>query len=166
MGSDYEKNFQALCSNPFDAEIAYKYRGRPLDEIMEHIYEELPLFESSYLLSGRYCMVYPNIKYQKAAKNYMCYFSNDLIKKGERYLRYDPLVIATPNPDNRKLYKAYKLSNMIICRSYYEWYLPEDITELDQFAMNIEDEVYDSEVNYRNLSYHLGQGLVLKPIKK
>ena len=46
MGSNYEKNFQSLCTDPFTTMIANNYKGRPIEEIMEHIYEDLISYES------------------------------------------------------------------------------------------------------------------------
>lgn len=162
----YEKNFRTLCSNPFATFIANKYKGRPIDEIIDLIYEELILFESTYLLSGKLCMVYPNIKSQIALKDYPCYLSNDEIKKGTRYLRYDPFIIATNNPDNLKSYQSYKLNKIIICREFFEYYLPTNIGELDTFAYYTDNNYDDPSVNYGRLNRMIGEGLVLKPIKK
>ena len=157
----YEKNFRTLCTNPFATYIANKYKGEPIEKIIDHMYEDMIMFESMYLLSGKLCMVYPNIKSQVALKDYPCFLSNDEIKKGTRYLRYDPFVIATNNPDNLKSYQAYKLNKIIICREYFEYYLPTTISELDTFACYADNCMDDHDINYRRLNAMTGGGLIL-----
>lgn len=166
MGSNYEKNFQALCTDPFTTMIANNYKGRPIEEIMEHIYEDLISYESYYLLSGKLCLVYPVIKSQIALKDYQCAFSNDIIRKGTRYLRYDPFIVATSNPNNPKSYQPYKLCREIICTEYYEYYLPDNINDLDNMACYADNCMDDPDINYRCLNDYMGQCMTLKPIKK
>ncbi|MBO4245887.1 MAG: hypothetical protein J5892_04045 [Bacilli bacterium] len=164
----YEKNFQTLCSNPFFTIIAHRYHGQPIDKIIEHIYEELIEFESNYLLSGKSCIVYPNITSQIAIKQYACNLSIDSILKGEHYLRFNPLIIATYEPENYKSYETYVLKRPIICRESFYNDLPQDISDLDDFACHAESG-YNTDcypnINFSHFYDQIGGAFVLKRIR-
>ena len=169
MEKDYQKKFNAICTNPFITIIANKYYGLPIDDVEERIFDEIALLESNYLLSGKTCIVYPNIKYFIARKAYPGYLSTDWIFPGERYLRYDPFIIAARDLDDRKSYQKFKLKKPIICREAFSDVLPENIGDLDIFAQytdfGMESDTYPN-VNFSNLNEKMGGGLVLKPISK
>ena len=162
--ANYEEELKKLGTNIFASATIDKYYGRPIEEIYELIDEYL----SYYILDGKYCMVYPNIKYPlpRAIKCYPSYLSNDMIMKGDSYARYNPLVIATTNINDPSKYEAYKLERPIICTAHQELYLPQNINELDDMAYKTDYCIEDLEINYRILNDYMGGQMILKPIKK
>ena len=164
MANTYDEELRKLNSNIFVKAVIKEYYGRPIEEIYEHIDDYL----SFHILYGKYCMVYPNIKYPlpHAMKDYPSYLSRDIILKGSSYVRYNPFVIATSDIDDKSKYQVYKLDHDIICTANQEFYLPTTINELDDMAYNTDYCIENQEINYRRLNDFMGGQMILKPIKK
>lgn len=105
---------------------------------------------------------YPSIKEYHSRDNIICDFSANLIKKGQLYINYRPLI------ENLSTGNRYVLKKSIKCKTAYIDKLPNNILEFEQLnemVMNY-NSFKNSNVNLDNLHYSQGGYLKLLRLKK
>ena len=143
-------------------EIIQTLYGAPIIEIVEAIEETKRENQSENLFPGSTIKVYSGIKEAKALKEYTCDFSGARIGIGSLYVNYRPMLKNVENGD------TYVLKRTMKVEPYYEYYLPTNISELEEFNDKISNYQYyeDEDVQYDHLYIQTGGGLKFKKLNR
>lgn len=152
-------------------------------------YNELKLYKyieklilehtSNFLFPNHYIAFYPQVEEHKASKDTICNLSGSVIKKGEKYYCYHPLI---ENLDNNKIYTiskkvkaslGYQDKFPMTLSHYEEWYYKlknayyNQTDEIDFYLLSIEcgDTAFEVMELKKNTSEHKMK-LIRREIKK
>lgn len=128
-------------------------------EIMERYYLEN---RSKEYFSGCLVAFYPYIVEHHSRKEITCDISTNIIKKGQLYINYRPLI------ENIETGDTFVLSKTIKCETIYQGLLPTNILEFENLNEQIMNYEYyrDSEIHLDHLHYRQGGYLKIVKLKK
>lgn len=128
-------------------------------EILERFYLENT---SNYYFSGNLVAFYSYVREYYSKEDRTCDISTNVIKKGQLYISYRPLV------ENIETRETFVLKRTIRCEPIYHDLLPTNILEfenLNEQIMNYEN-YQNKEIYFDHLHYSQGGYLKLVKLKK
>jgi hypothetical protein len=160
--NEYNYILDQYRSDRIANEVIQTLYGSPIVEIVEAIEENKLEHESHSIVPGSSILVFPGIKEVKALKEYTCDFSGARIGIGSLYVSYRPMLKNVENGD------TYVLKRTMKVEPYYEYYLPTNISELEEFNDKISNYQYyeDEDVQYDHLYIQTGGGLKFKKLNR
>lgn len=152
----YKNYIISLKSYNFDYFIK-NFGYLSIEEFNNIFYENL----STYYNPGQLTILYPYYKIVKVENNILCDLTNEQIMKGERCIRYRPLL---QNLNDKKVYVLKRTLNLC---EYLEDFLPTNIVQFEELNQAL---IYNLE---RYKEYDIGElktkydsGLTLKKLSK
>lgn len=159
---EYDDILNQYKSDKIANEVIQTLYGAPIVEIVEAIEENKLEYESHSIVPGSSILVFPGIKETRAKKEYTCDFSGAHISIGSLYVSYRPMLKNIQNGD------AYILKRTMRLEPCYEYYLPTNIGELEEFNDKINNYQYNDaeDIQYDHLYIQTGGGLQFKKLNR
>lgn len=159
---EYDDILNQYKSDKMANEVIQTLYGSPIVEIVEAIEENKLEYESHSIVPGSSILVFPGIKETRAQKEYTCDFSGARISIGSLYVNYRPMLKNIENGD------AYILKRTMRLEPSYEYCLPTNIVELEEFNDKINNYQYyeDEDIQYDHLYIQTGGGLQFKKLNR
>lgn len=128
-------------------------------EIIERYYLEN---SSQYYFPNSLVAFYSSIREYHSRKKIICDISTNIIKKGQLYINYRPLIANMETGD------AFVLVKSIKCETSYQDLLPTNILEFENLNEQIMNYEYygSTEINLDHLHYSQGGSLKIVKLKK
>lgn len=159
--SRYDNILDKYRTDKIASEVIQTLYGSPIIEILEAIEENKLEYKSHSIVPGSSIIVFPGIKEVRAQKEYTCDFSGAHISIGSLYVSYRPMLKNIQNGD------AYILKRTMRLEPCYEYLLPTNIGELEEFNDKINNYQYnDDDIQYDHLYIQTGGGLQFKKLNR
>lgn len=128
-------------------------------EIIERYYLEN---RSQYYFPNSLVAFYPSIREYHSRKEMTCDISTNIIKNGQLYINYRPLI------ENMETGDTFVLVKSIKCEIVYKDLLPTNMLEFENLNEQIMNYEYysNSEINLDHLHYSQGGSLKIVKLKK
>lgn len=128
-------------------------------EMLERYYLE---YRSNFFFPGCLVALYPYIRESHSRKEITCDISTNIIKKGQLYINYRPLL------ENVETGDSFILKKTIKCEPIYQDLLSTNMFEFENLDEQIMNYKYyrDSEISLDHLHYSQGGSLNLVKLKK
>lgn len=118
---------------------------------------------SFYLFPNNLCYFYPKTLEHKASKELTCHLSGAIIKPGEEYYCYRPLL------ENLETKKVYTITNTVISSLGYQDLFPQTLFEFEDWCQKLNENYYNknSKIDFYEFSIIAGSNaLYLKELNR
>ena len=159
---EYVKEIANLKTNRIAKQITERMYGESINKIYEAILIEETKNTSNDkdFFAGDLVLLHEIIKEYHTKTDIICDFSATLIKKGELYLKYRPIL------ENISTNKIYVLKRSIKVEPVYFDMLPKNITELEELNYKMKLQIHNDYIDYSHLNQVMGGTLALRRLKK
>lgn len=130
IGFEIPVRFKNILNNEYFKNEAEFYRR--LEELIN-------IHTSYYLFPNDICFFYPKVEESVATKEFTCYLSGAIIKPGEQYYCYRPLL---ENISQNKVYTVK--TNIIASIGYYDLF-PSTLFEFEEWCQKLDQNYYRSD---------------------
>lgn len=142
----FTSQLHQLLTDQIDIKFLENYQIS-INDIYTNYQESYNKNLSRYFFNNSLTCFYPNIKLIKAQKQTICHFDGTSISPGTEYIYYRPLI------DNIETHQSFVLATTIKVTPDYEYILPTNISELEDFNINLKNRLYQSSI-YSDIDFY------------
>lgn len=131
-------------------------------KVIEMIYEQEQLEESlisQYVFPGEKVHYYPNIRFRRSSKEFICAVSGVRFKKGKECIVFKPFFYL---PTKRE---SYILDKPIKADCYFHDFFPKTLQDYDYFLSRLEHSYISGDEEYSNFYSNIKENTMLRKLK-